>query len=64
MIISKMKPRGNMRTFYDPTTLTFFCQDNQCQISPPLPLLQSQGKIPLTGEDYNTMYYENYNQVT
>jgi hypothetical protein len=24
MIIQKMKPRGNMRTFHDPTTPTFF----------------------------------------
>jgi hypothetical protein len=46
MIIPKMKPRGNMRTFYDPTTPTFFRQGNQCQTSPPLPLLQSQGEIP------------------
>jgi hypothetical protein len=49
MIISKMKPHENMRTPYDPTTLTFFRQGNQCQISPPLPLLQSQGEIPFEG---------------
>jgi hypothetical protein len=49
MIILKMKPHGNMRTFYDPTTPTFFHQGNQCQTSPPLPLLQSRGEISLRG---------------
>jgi hypothetical protein len=57
MTIPKMKPHGNMRTFYDPTTLTFFRQGNQYQTSPPLPLLQSQGEIPFKGEGCNTSCY-------
>jgi hypothetical protein len=47
-----------MKTFYGPTTLTFFYQGNQCQTSLPLPLLQSQEEIFFKGEGYNTSCYE------
>jgi hypothetical protein len=41
MIILKMKPHGNMKTFYDPTAPTFFREGNQLKTSPAFPLLQS-----------------------
>jgi hypothetical protein len=62
MIILKMKPRGNMKTFYGQTTPTFFRQGNQCQLSPSLPLLQSRDEIFIKWEDCNTPYYGNPNQ--
>jgi hypothetical protein len=58
MILPKMKSRGNMKTFYDPTIPTFLHQGNQCQSSPPLLLLQSQDEIFFKGEGYNTLCYE------
>jgi hypothetical protein len=51
MIIPRMKPRENMKTLYDPTTPTLFCQGNQCQTLPPLSLLQSWVEIFLRGRD-------------
>jgi hypothetical protein len=49
MIILKIKQCGNMKTFYGPTTPTFCRQGNQCQTSPPLPLLQSRNEISFRG---------------
>jgi hypothetical protein len=44
--------------FIPVSTLTFFRQGNQCQTSPPLPLLQSRDEISFKGEGCNTLCYE------
>jgi hypothetical protein len=49
MIIPKINPRGNMKTFYGRTTPTFFHQGNQCHPPSLLPLFQSRDEIFFKG---------------
>jgi hypothetical protein len=64
MIILKMKTRGNMKTFYDPTIPTIFRQGNQYQTSSPYRYFNLRMRFSLRGEGCNTLCYRKLNQVT
>jgi hypothetical protein len=62
MITSKMKPRGNTNTFYDPTTPSSFHRGNYPTLARLLASIAISGRdFFLRGEGYNTPCYDSPN---